>query len=101
MPLSDTMVSGNPNLANISFIVVFAIGVLHQKTSDHFVKLSTMIKKYVPFIGPAKRLVRRDHGLSVLGYELNFMAGAFATDAQFLHDFTMFSMSLSIPSQCT
>ena len=50
------MVSDNLNLENSScntFIVVFVVGVLHLKTSGHFVKLSTMIKKYVPFIGLA------------------------------------------------
>ena len=35
--------------------------------------------------------------LSVLGHGLNFIGGAFATDAQLLPDFPMFSMSLSIP----
>ena len=46
MPLSDTMVSGNPNLENSScntFIVVLVVGVLHLKTG-YFVKLSTMTK---------------------------------------------------------
>ena len=88
--LSDTMVPSNLNLANSScntFIVVLVIGVLHLKTSGYFVKLSTITKKYIPFIG----LVY--HGLSALGHGLNFMGGAFATDAQLLHDFTLFSMS--------
>ena len=47
MPLSDTMVFGNPNLANSFcniFIVVLVVGVLDLKTSGHFVKLSTMTK---------------------------------------------------------
>ena len=47
MPLSDTIVSGNPNLAKSScnIFVVFVVRVVHLKTSGHFVKLS----KYVPF----------------------------------------------------
>ena len=48
VPLSDTIVSGNPNLANSScntFIVVLVVGVVHLKTSSHFVNLSTMTKK--------------------------------------------------------
>ena len=93
VPLSDTMVSGNPNFANSScntFIVVFVVGVLHLKTYDYFVKLSSTTKKYVRFIGPAYPVCRRDHCLSVLGHGFNFMGGIFATDAQLLHDFTKF-----------
>ena len=54
VPLSNTIVSGNPNLSNSSCIsfVVLVIGVLQLKTSGHFLKLS-IDKKCVPFIGPA------------------------------------------------
>ena len=51
-PLSDPMVSGNPNLANSScntFIVILVVGVLHLKNSGHFVKLSVITKNVCSF----------------------------------------------------
>ena len=45
--LSDTIVSGKPNLANNlckKSIVTLLVGVLHLQTSGYFVKLSTTMK---------------------------------------------------------
>ena len=85
----DTMVSGNPNLANSScntFIVVFVVGVLYLRTSGDFVKLSTMTKSMFLLSDRHSQYVDETTGLSVLVHELNLMGGAFATD---LHPFSI------------
>ena len=68
VPLSDTIVSGIPNLGKSSYknlILSLHVGFLHFITSGHFEKLSTTIKYYCPFIGPAKSICSHDQGLSV------------------------------------
>ena len=100
-PLSNTIVSCRPNLANIwrsCWIVVRDVAVVMGATSIHFECASMRTRNMVPATGPAKSMWSRDHGRE--GHT-HGCSGADSGNVwhcwQLKHCFTVLSMSWSNP----
>ena len=82
--------SAEPNEQFVQkFTSTVDIVFLHHSTFSHFIKLSTTVRQYNPFIGLRKWTCNLAYGLSVAAQLLNFIDGALATREHFLHDLTI------------
>ena len=100
-PLSDTIVSGKPNLANIwhsCWIVVRVVAVVMGAISIHFECAWMRTRNMVPATGPAKSMWSWDHWREGHTHGCSSADGSNVWHCwQLKHCFTVLSMSRSIP----
>ena len=103
VPLSDTIVSGRPWVANIlsrTLIVAEALVDDIVIISGHFECESTKIGLVTTFIGPAKSICTRLYGFFVSAQGIRFSRGGpFAANWHLRQSLTNPSMSFSMPSK--